>query len=500
MLTPPSEFLAACPKFRILVLGNPESTKRELFTKIFGVNLEKKLVDDAFSPSHDIEQELDLHGQNARLAIHTCLNFGTGDDSNYNRVCDFLTSRSAPSIKQENRIHCIWYCVASEENRSVSDLETRFFSSGLRLAAPGVPLVFVFTKYDEFVGQVKLDWSREAQERGLSKVAVSHILRDLSSKKFEQHIGKKWDHVLHGTIPRVCVSGGDDDDEDGTRSFEELTTATLASLRERSVKYAFATAQRKSALISTQFAADTAAADYFEVNTGHARKLHGIEMRDILPNFSTKAIQLFNLRDPTATLTKDATLLARVLDAAFDTSPQRGLLAECLGSPSPSSSQLPLLLNNLSPHERAVLLTQTLAAALFFLHRLADSTARALVTLTPATVARQLDEVRQACGGGGGGGGGERRAVLLLETVEASTIFTTCTLKTDVADLLVRAVVRAAAGSHHHRHHGHHGTSSRGIIVEDEDSERQEISLSFVNDKGPEDMVLPCGLTILPLT
>lgn len=40
-LSPPSEFLAACPKFRILVLGNPESTKQELFTKIFGVDLEK---------------------------------------------------------------------------------------------------------------------------------------------------------------------------------------------------------------------------------------------------------------------------------------------------------------------------------------------------------------------------------------------------------------------------------------------------------------------------
>jgi hypothetical protein len=44
MLTPPSEFLAACPKFRMLVLGGPESTKLELFTKDFGVDLEKVRV------------------------------------------------------------------------------------------------------------------------------------------------------------------------------------------------------------------------------------------------------------------------------------------------------------------------------------------------------------------------------------------------------------------------------------------------------------------------
>lgn len=40
-LTSPDEFFSVCPKFRILVLGNPESTKQELFSKIFGVELEK---------------------------------------------------------------------------------------------------------------------------------------------------------------------------------------------------------------------------------------------------------------------------------------------------------------------------------------------------------------------------------------------------------------------------------------------------------------------------
>jgi hypothetical protein len=40
-LTPPSEFLAPCPKFRILVLGNAEATKQEIFSKVFGVDLDK---------------------------------------------------------------------------------------------------------------------------------------------------------------------------------------------------------------------------------------------------------------------------------------------------------------------------------------------------------------------------------------------------------------------------------------------------------------------------
>lgn len=40
-LSSPQDFLEPCPTFRILVLGNPESTKQELFSKIFGVDLEK---------------------------------------------------------------------------------------------------------------------------------------------------------------------------------------------------------------------------------------------------------------------------------------------------------------------------------------------------------------------------------------------------------------------------------------------------------------------------
>ena len=50
ILTRPESFLAPCPKFRILVLGNPESTKQELFSKVFGVDLEK--VCQVPSPSY----------------------------------------------------------------------------------------------------------------------------------------------------------------------------------------------------------------------------------------------------------------------------------------------------------------------------------------------------------------------------------------------------------------------------------------------------------------
>jgi hypothetical protein len=221
-------------------------------------------VDEAFSPSHDITQEFTLQNQNSRVAIHASLNFGPGtggdNEANYRRVHDFLAARASPSTPLQDRIHTIWYCVASEEDRLVGDLERRFFGNSedsLHAVAPGVPVTLVFTKYDDFVVRVKHEWSKDAEERGLSKVAVSYILRDLATKRFEQEIGERWDEVLrngNSAIPRVCVSSPDVDED--ARSFELLAETALARLRDRSVKLAFAAAQRISAPISTRCECD----------------------------------------------------------------------------------------------------------------------------------------------------------------------------------------------------------------------------------------------------
>jgi hypothetical protein len=217
----------------------------------------QKDIADSFDPSHAIEKELDLQGQNDRLELYTSRNLGTGDERVYNNVCDFIRSRpsSSPSTQSgiaQQCIHCIWYCVASDEQRAVHPLEARFFAE-LNSIAPHVPVVLVFTKYDDFVSQVQLDWSRNAQGRGLSKVAVSHILRDLTVKRFERLIGRQWDDITQGRskvlTQRVCVAS---DLEDGDASFERLAVSTLGSLKDESIQLSFAVAQRNSASISTE--------------------------------------------------------------------------------------------------------------------------------------------------------------------------------------------------------------------------------------------------------
>jgi len=220
------------------------------------------------------------------------------------------------------------------------------------------------------------------------------------------------------------------------------------------------------------------ALEYFSVDTGHARKVH-VDIRDIVPNFFAKAVTVFNMRDKEAVLTTPD-LLERILRATFGAD-QRPLLDESLHH----SSIEPSIMLGLSPHERTVLLTQALASVVMFLDKLADTQwpqRNPFPTLTAYAIEREIQEITAG-----------RAKRELLDTVESSPIFSSCPIKQAVADLIASAVASAdKIASPHGR------GAARAILVVD-DSELQEMSLSFVNDKGPDDMVLPCGLTILPL-
>ncbi|KAL0474100.1 hypothetical protein QR685DRAFT_561051 [Neurospora intermedia] len=567
-LTPSSEFLAPCPKFRVLVLGNPESTKQELFSRVFGVDLEKKLVSDAFSATHDINHPLDLQGQNKRVEIFSSPNFffppppppESGEDSGdpsyilayatLRIVTDFIKAHT--SSDTDAPLHAIWYCVSSADpDRPISAVEQYFFDHLSGIVPTHIPVLLLFTKYDEFVSQVQMDWIKSAQEKGMSKVAVAHILRDLVHKRFEDTIGKKWGQLLRSVdsglvleqarrdsgfgyhsygfgyggsdrkdvlhlsdereveegggkkreVVRVLVGGGGESEQDwggepawgeelaGVEEggYGELVKRTLEGLKEsKEVRRAFAAAQRCSAGVSSEFAAELAST-YFDVDTGHARKLHGVDVRDIMPDFYAKAVQLFNLRDVSSVL-EDPNLLVRILEATFGVH-QRILVDDSLSH----SSTEPSIFLGLSPHERAVLLAQGMAAVILFLHKLADvqwphrDNSRGILppaTITAKDVQRVIDEIER---------GTEKRE--LLEEIESSPIFTSCRMRKEVADLIYGAVEKADKGAASHFTREARG---KGTLMVD-DSDLQEISLSFVNDKGPDDMVLPNGLRILPL-
>lgn len=117
--------------------------------------------------------------------------------------------------------------------------------------APATPAILVFTKYEELIASVRQEWYRDEQKRGVSKVAASHILRDLTAHEFHKRIGRRWDAILEKErVPKLCVAT--DVDSNGHAGMERLAAGTLAELKGKSERLAFAAAQRSSPAISTK--------------------------------------------------------------------------------------------------------------------------------------------------------------------------------------------------------------------------------------------------------
>ena len=196
-------------------------------------------------------------------------------------------------------------------------------------------------------------------------------------------------------------------------------------------------------------------------------------MGEILRDYLDKSIQTFNLKDPDKTLL-DPNLLGQILESVFDEN-ELGLLK---GSFENSGQTL---IGGLTPHDRACMLAQALAGVALFFHKLAETQwlhRDPVPELTTHIVERELNGIRS---------GKERKVV--LETIESSHVFSQCHLIGEVSDLVLKAVGQGEKL----------GAPNNAFMIEDE-SELAEISLSFVNDHpGPDNVVLPNGMTILEL-
>lgn len=173
-----------------------------------------------------------------------------------------------------------------------------------------------------------------------------------------------------------------------------------------------------------------------------------------------------------------------MLAAAFESRDELGLLQDALGGGGGggggAQQQQQPLIDLLSPHDRACLLAQALAQTALFFHGLATAQwaqGDPAVGLTEQSIGRQLREVRLGTG---------RKSV--VEVVEASPIFTQCFSRSEISELIVRAVEQTQEV----------GAGQNPISVGG--SELKDIPLTSVNDRGRDDLVLPCGMTIVPLT
>ncbi|PPQ89283.1 hypothetical protein CVT25_000875 [Psilocybe cyanescens] len=235
------ETLAACPQFRIVVIGKSGVGKSSLIKHIFNVS------DEDIEISHDRAGKADItYGhtseKNIRFILHDSLGFEPGTEDNWKIVEKFLRQKSAASSPLQDRIHAIWLCI--ETPRTGSRLQETSDEKLLKLADTlNIPAIAVFTKYDILVNE----HYQKAQEVSTSESEIDRISEENAGGYFNERIKDFQDSTQ---VPCVRVSTDDDYPEDERlESLKKLVDVTRQCLHpvERELWVLWATAQQVSA-------------------------------------------------------------------------------------------------------------------------------------------------------------------------------------------------------------------------------------------------------------
>ncbi|KAF9513014.1 hypothetical protein BS47DRAFT_1393647 [Hydnum rufescens UP504] len=202
-LTHTTETLQKDCRFRILVVGKSGVGKSSLINAVFGAKNLTRTSD--YAMKHDIDQELTFD-DNRHLILHDSEGFFDGDIKNLQTVQEFIKRRSAER-ELKDRLHAIWLCcevpvsggrlfeLGDEillKDDSIKGILIGSLETGVSMLTvgdvssciPQVPIIVVFTKYDQLVIRKKADlarslghggveWERQAKETAAEAVKVS---------------------------------------------------------------------------------------------------------------------------------------------------------------------------------------------------------------------------------------------------------------------------------------------------------------------------------------
>ncbi|KAI6019530.1 hypothetical protein BKA83DRAFT_4307267, partial [Pisolithus microcarpus] len=144
------ELLDECPRFRLLVIGQPGVGKSALINRVFGI--EQASSQDLDPGKVDIEKEL-ISQQNDRFVLHESKGFEPADGVGRNDVKLFIEDRKKREHVKD-QLHAVWLCLripmADLGERLLEDGEETFLREDTSVLE-NIPTIVVFTKYDKLL-------------------------------------------------------------------------------------------------------------------------------------------------------------------------------------------------------------------------------------------------------------------------------------------------------------------------------------------------------------
>ncbi|KAH9012451.1 hypothetical protein EDB84DRAFT_1405616 [Lactarius hengduanensis] len=168
-------------KFRVLIVGRADAGKTSILQRvcdttdspvIFRGNEEVQLDPSMDRGENSIEDEL-VFSNHENYIFHDSCGFEAGSNDELAIVQEFIRQRSGRSRLQE-RLHAIWFCIPMDNQRP--ELDLRYFKD----ICPdrNVPVIAVFTKYDQFLRNVKMH---------LEDYGNTDNVSDEAERQFKEH-------------------------------------------------------------------------------------------------------------------------------------------------------------------------------------------------------------------------------------------------------------------------------------------------------------------------
>ncbi|KAI9432345.1 hypothetical protein H4582DRAFT_2083659 [Lactarius indigo] len=169
-------------QFRVLIIGRANAGKTSILQRICETTespvIHRGREEVRLDPSmdrgeHTIDDEL-VFSNNKGYIFHDSRGIESGSEDEL-RILQGFIRRKCGERRLRNRLHAIWYCVPMDNHRPQLDL--RFFKD---ICPDGnVPVVVVFTKYDQFLRNVQI----HVEDFGSPNDNVSNV----AEEQFEEH-------------------------------------------------------------------------------------------------------------------------------------------------------------------------------------------------------------------------------------------------------------------------------------------------------------------------
>ncbi|KAF9504844.1 hypothetical protein BS47DRAFT_1386146 [Hydnum rufescens UP504] len=329
-LRPTTDTLLEDSRFRVLVVGKSGVGKSSVINAVFGVdNLTR--TSNELSTQHDIDRPL-TSDDNHRLILHDSQGFLGGDIKNLKTVQEFIKRKGAER-ELKDRLHAIWLCCEIPVSGG------RVFERGdeilLQDSTNKVPIIVVFTKYDQLVIQKKfslaesladdrVEWERQAKEAAKEDVKVScgkplntvagnrHTWTEVSTKDAYKDTIERLINLTMNSILGVPTKATDPKTQAPTGE------GTAGSEPPNLEGWLFAVAQRGSLATKISTSIDVGRHKYWGYM--FSGTFTGIPLNEYIGVIHDDIVNVWNFNDPNHQAVSEVARISRPDDASGDRS------------------------------------------------------------------------------------------------------------------------------------------------------------------------------------